>query len=409
MYFLDELNRWMDDHSDPQVVWYLKRLTANDTVAGGSNQAGPYIPRDFLLEVFPQLNRRDVRNPDLRFPLQIDSVAEPLSPIEVRAVWYNNQFFGGTRNETRMTGFGGAESPLLNPDSTGALAVFAFHRTDDGKPARCFVWICRHDLDEDVIESRVGAVQPGEWRMWTTGPAPAIAADLRGAGCWLQPDEIPREWLEQFPGGEEIIQRAVEAGPPLTHDMDKRMMTRRVCEFQIFQSLEEAVELPVIRAGFDSIESFVSRAQSILQRRKSRSGRSLELHARVIFREEGLVEGTDFEFQPKIEGGKAPDYLFPGAAAYDDAGFPVERLRLLAVKTSCKDRWRQVLNEANRIQDKHLLTLQEGVSENQFREMREANLRLVVPRPLHTSYPSAVRTELMSLAEFVDEVKSLRS
>ena len=54
-----------------------------------------------------------------------------------------------------------------------------------------------------------------------------------------------------------------------------------------------------------------------------------------------------------------------------------------------------------------MLTLQEGVSENQFREMREAGVQLVVPRPLHTSYPAAVRPELLSLAEFVAEVKSL--
>ncbi|MGI9516566.1 MAG: EcoRII N-terminal effector-binding domain-containing protein, partial [Pirellulaceae bacterium] len=265
MLFLDELNHWMDDHSAPQVVWYLKRLTANDTTAGGSNQAGPYIPRDFLLEVFPRLNRRDVRNPDLNFSLQIDSPSEPTPPFDVRAVWYNNQLFGGTRNETRVTGFGGADSPLLDPDSTGALAVFAFHRPTGQGVANCHVWICRNEVDEDIIEARTGTVQPGEWRMWTTGKAPLIAADRRGAGCWLQPHEIPAAWLEEFPGGEEIIQHAVQAGPPLTHDIDKRLMTRRVCEFQIYQSLEEAVELPVIRAGFNSIESFVSRAQSILQ------------------------------------------------------------------------------------------------------------------------------------------------
>jgi hypothetical protein len=56
---------------------------------------------------------------------------------------------------------------------------------------------------------------------------------------------------------------------------------------------------------------------------------------------------------------------------------------MLAAKTTCKDRWRQILNEADRIPAKHLLTLQEGVSEGQFREMNDAGVRLVVPRALH--------------------------
>ena len=65
------------------------------------------------------------------------------------------------------------------------------------------------------------------------------------------------------------------------------------------------------------------------------------------------------------------------------------------------------MNEADRIETKHLLTLQEGVSENQFREMRDANLQLVVPAPLHRHYPESIRGQLMSLSQFVSEVKSL--
>ena len=56
---------------------------------------------------------------------------------------------------------------------------------------------------------------------------------------------------------------------------------------------------------------------------------------------------------------------------------------MLAAKTTCKDRWRQILNEAARIDVKHLLTVQEGVSSPQFREMKEEGVRLVVPKTLH--------------------------
>ncbi|EPA9172114.1 type II restriction endonuclease, partial [Morganella morganii] len=79
----------------------------------------------------------------------------------------------------------------------------------------------------------------------------------------------------------------------------------------------------------------------------------------------------------------------------------------LAVKTTCKDRWRQILNEADKIHQVHLFTLQEGVSLAQYREMRESGVRLVVPSSLHKKYPEAVRAELMTLGAFIAELTGL--
>jgi hypothetical protein len=42
-----------------------------------------------------------------------------------------------------------------------------------------------------------------------------------------------------------------------------------------------------------------------------------------------------------------------------------------------QDRWRQILNAADRIRVKHLLTLQEGVSPAQMAEMRQAGVKRV--------------------------------
>jgi len=80
---------------------------------------------------------------------------------------------------------------------------------------------------------------------------------------------------------------------------------------------------------------------------------------------------------------------------------------MLAVKTTCKDRWRQILNEADKIPRKHLLTLQEGVSENQFDEMTQANVMLVVPEPLIIKFPENVRPKLLTLERFIDMVRHL--
>lgn len=197
-----------------------------------------------------------------------------------------------------------------------------------------------------------------------------------------------------------------EAGSRSTHKAT--IGRRRECEFEVFLSVEEAVELPRIKSGFDSIDEFTKLAQTILQRRKARSGRSLELHTVEIFREEQLVEGEQFEHGPMSEDGKKPDFLFPNAACYQDTAFPESKLRMLGVKTTCKDRWRQVLNVADRIPQKHLLTLQEGVSENQFREMTEAGVQLVVPRRLHEKYPLSVKPHLLTFESFLADVRLLK-
>jgi hypothetical protein len=80
---------------------------------------------------------------------------------------------------------------------------------------------------------------------------------------------------------------------------------------------------------------------------------------------------------------------------------------MLAVKTTCKDRWRQILNEADRIPNKHLLTLQEGVSESQFQEMIGAGVQLVVPTQRVESFPAAVQPHLQTLESFIGDVRLL--
>jgi len=406
---LADLSDWMDEHTGSHIIWYVKRLAANDTLANGSHQAGPYVPKEFLFDVFPSLNQPGKENPDKRFDLHIDSHSGDTR--QVRAVWYNNKLRGGTRNESRLTNFGGGESALLDPDNTGALAVFAFHREASGEASTCHVWVCEAEVEADLVEDRIGPVEPGKWKVWTADRSESdlLAPLTRPArtSCWLEPHEMPALWLERFPSGLEIIRKTVELRPSHGIPVDTRLMKRRECEFEVFRSVEQAIELPLIKKGFETVDDFVARAQTILQRRKARSGRSLELHTREIFIEENLRENFDFQHQPESDPGKRPDFLFPNEAAYKNRGFSENKLRMLAVKTTCKDRWRQVLNEADRIPKKHLLTLQEGVSESQFREMTEANVCLVVPQSLISAYPQGVQPHLQTLESFIGDIRLL--
>src|SRR3546814_14043654 len=75
---------------------------------------------------------------------------------------------------------------------------------------------------------------------------------------------------------------------------------------------------------------------------------------------------------------------------------------MLAVKSTCKDRWRQVLAEADKIDDKHLLTLEPRISANQTSEMQAKRLQLVVPRPLHETYNADQQAWLFDIRAFTE-------
>lgn len=406
-----DLDTWLSDLSTPNYLWYAKRLSGNDTLANGTHQAGPYIPKDVLFRIFPELNNSAEKNPDTTFRLSVDSHGDERM---IRAIWYNNRLFGGTRNETRITGFGGIESPLLDPENTGALAVFAFRMDGEHEDVICRVWVCRNSTEEDLVESHLGVIEPGKWLLHSFAGKPSIERNeddkATRQNCWLEEKDFPSEWLQKFPSGIEIIRKTIELRPEFSRDIpDKRLIKRRECEYQLFKSLEQAVEFPRIQGPFKSIDLFLDIAQSILQRRKSRAGRSLELHLKEIFQEESLVENRTFSHQPVSELNKRPDFIFPSATDYHDPGFPDEKLRMLAVKTTCKDRWRQILNEADRIGTKHLLTVQQGISVKQFREMQEAHVQLVVPSGLIGKFHEDIRSEIMTLGGFLDEMKILAS
>ncbi len=101
------------------------------------------------------------------------------------------------------------------------------------------------------------------------------------------------------------------------------------------------------------------------------------------------------------EGKLKPDFIFPGIECYRDKKFESSRLTMLASKTTSKDRWRQILNEAVRIPLKHLITLEPSISLNQTNEMQSERVQLVIPAALHDTYTAGQRTWLMDVSGFL--------
>jgi EcoRII C terminal len=139
----------------------------------------------------------------------------------------------------------------------------------------------------------------------------------------------------------------------------------------------------------------------VQNRRKSRAGHALENHLEAVL----LVNGIRYARGAETENRNKPDFLFPSVADYRDPLFPPARLSMLGVKSTLKDRWRQVLSEAVRIDTKHLLTLEPGISENQTDEMRAKKLQLVLPRQLHSTFRLSQQAWLMNLSDFLAILK----
>lgn len=141
---------------------------------------------------------------------------------------------------------------------------------------------------------------------------------------------------------------------------------------------------------------------SVQNRRKSRAGSALQNHLIPIFKAHNL----QFDTQGITENKQKPDFLFPSAKAYHNAAFETDKLLMLGAKTSCKDRWRQVLAEAARITNKHLCTLEAGISENQTNQMAAHGLQLVVPKQYHLTFNTKQQEWLFSLKDFIDLARS---
>jgi hypothetical protein len=405
-----ELDAWIEHVSGRGWTWYLKYLSANDTYAKPNvHQGGPYLAKELLRAAFPATTLRadSESNPDLTVPVRVAS--HGLSQ-DIRLIWYNSRRFFEQKNgrdEARLTNWGGREHPLVAEDATGSLVSFAFYQSDITRDAEhCELWITRNVAEEDAILEVVGPIDPGANLVFAPAlaAAPSVDSPPSISSCALAPHEMLHEWRDALPSGDAILKMVLSRQAKARNfAVDARLLKRRECEYQLFRSIENHVVLPRVKEGFATVDEFVSYAHSVTNRRMSRSGKSLELQVKQIFDEENV----QYDWTKTTEDKRTPDFIFPSIAHYRDGSWPSEKLRMLATKTTCKDRWRQVLNEAARIGEKHLLTLQEGVSEPQFREMTQEGIRLVVPSGLHAKYPESVQPKIVSLEQFVAEVQQI--
>ena len=183
-------------------------------------------------------------------------------------------------------------------------------------------------------------------------------------------------------------------------DPDIALLTWLEREEILFRTMERYLISDRLSRGFE-VDDFLSLSLSIQNRRKSRVGLALENHMEKLF----TVCNIKYDRTKVTENKSKPDFIFPSIIKYHESTFNPSLLTMLGVKSTCKDRWRQVLTEADRIEYKHLLTLEAAISENQTNEMKDRRLQLILPRTLHSTYTTKQQEWIIDIASFIETVR----
>lgn len=220
-------------------------------------------------------------------------------------------------------------------------------------------------------------------------------------------DQILRRFGNKFPTTKDFssFARSTITGISPLEDPDKVLLMWMQQEEILFKILEKHLLEEKLKKGFGNsgrdVDDFIRFSLSIHQRRKSRAGWAFDHHVAEVFD----AFKIKYSRQAKTEGKSKPDFLFPGTKQYKLKEYPSELLTMLGIKTTAKDRWRQVLAEADKIKTKHLLTLEPAISIDQTNEMRNKSVQLVVPTEVLSSYNKKQKTEIINFSDFIKVVK----
>lgn len=375
---------------------YCKFLSANDSGENGSHQAGILISNK-AMNLFVSKEEKESseivkKTIHIKWP---DN-----SETDCKYTYYHS------KGEGRITSFGKGFK-YRSPEMTGSL--FIITRNED-ETYEAFFLNNGDDIDEFLSDFSISATQDELLRL----------LDLNTLS--VTEDEKLREAIERFisglkidfPSTTEMAKAAREIENEVKNHIrdivrnpDRKILSWTNVEYELFRAIEQNRYQEFLENGFKDIDEFVETAKAVLNRRKSRAGKSLEHHLAEVFDGNGI----HYDAQVVTEGNKKPDFIFPSGKAYHDQDYPVDGLISLASKTTCKDRWRQVINEADRLKNgnKYLFTLQQGISENQMKEMEAEKVILVVPKEYISTYPKPVQKSILTLEQFIKLVKSLEA
>lgn len=384
-----------------------KKLSAVEVSPESSNQHEFQATVEMQRFLGPAFPRRDIPT---RF-VYLDDGEDPISS-DAHVRYYDARERHPTRSEARLYYPDNAAIQAARP---GDVLIFAVRKNgeaaaliarEESSAAAQLLWLFNFDLAQS---KRFTAADDDTFSEALTPFDAEVLLNLLDLQVELAADvdlEIVRaRFGDVFPttAAFSAFAREQADAPDSRDDADACLIAWWETEYRLFQAFERNIVEKRLAAGFEgptAVEDFLSFSLSVQNRRKSRSGHAFENHLAAIFKSRGVA----FERGATTERKAKPDFLFPSASAYRDPAFPNSKLRMLGAKTSSKDRWRQVLTEADRLHVKHLASLQPAISEDQTREMAALGVQLVLPRALHSTYTPRQQGWLWTLTDFVLEV-----
>ena len=374
-------------------IAFSKFIKPNDTGTTGGHQAGFHLHKNSWPLFFETPGEKGA-NKDHFVTIRWQDDFE----TESRFIYYGV----GTRNEYRLTRFGKG-FPFLTDDNVGDLLVLVKKSPDFFEG---YVLSNDEDIEDffaalNISSTETNGIIPKQLEQTAEDRLlQCFIAYIRSLNVDFPPTiDLATNARTCYVTSYNITPNQIKTNP------DKELLKWLEAEYDLFKTIENDRYANIIGTPFPSVEELVKTANTILNRRKSRAGKSLEHHLEEVFRVFELV----FQTQVTTENNKKPDFLFPNIESYNDPTFDDNKLILLASKTTCKDRWRQILNEADRIPTKHLFTLQQGISKNQLQEMNEYGVQLVVPKAYLSSFPVEHRGNILTLDQFVRHVNTTQA
>lgn len=370
---------------------YCKFLSANDSGATGGHQSGILVSKSAKEMMFAKaLENENILKRTVEIQWQNDLRTE------------SSFTYYSSKNELRITKFG-RSFPFLNPEQTGALFVFTRQSADQYS---AFLLETEDDIEQFLSAFGIGPTETNH--MIDTSAVLPETQEQIAIHKFIDTLTVEFPLSDVMSAAARDIQNCVYNHLEyIRTNPDRKIIEWTNTEYALFRAIEHVRYGDKISHGFATVDEFITMANMVLNRRKSRAGKSLEHHLSAIF------DGNDIQYtaQAVTEGNKKPDFLFPSQAAYHNTTFPTDKLISLAAKTTCKDRWRQVINEADRLRGlpKYLCTLQQGISPAQMDEMQDENVILVVPRPYIESYPADRRDRIWTVTKFVDYVRKVEA
>lgn len=391
---------------------YCKFLSANDTKKTKGHQNGILITKN-AESILHQDRMSLVPNRDGKPNIYERFVSvtffkrdkdEPEKRNKVRFVYYDS------KNEFRIT-----RIPRIDEDSAGSLFVLIQQNFDE---YQAYFLDSERDCKEFLnvfgyspLETNA-VINEGELPTEELDFIKKYIASLNNEGT-------------VFPEAENIAEKAREMYDKTRNEKDKKVTVDNMLvgwlrsEYNIFKSIEDDRYREYVQKPFYEVRKFIHVANSVLNRRKSRAGKSLELHLYKLFKKKEL----EVDPQAVTEKKHKPDFLFPSKSAYVQASKEASAQKIkaaiaakkygivvLAAKTTCKDRWRQILEEADLLDGgkRYLFTLQPCISTNQLEQMKSRNVILVVPQSIKKYYPTEYRKDILSLNAFINMVKKIQ-